>query len=150
MDINNITVICKVLDNNTFCYPVAKLLMHAIKVSAHCSDFPLLHFVIPTSNFKHLWHSSCLCQEGLEGKAAIITTTLRIENAVSDENILKGHFTETLPMDFLCHHCCQSTLQPINLFRIELSVGYANVVCQIWFIWLRSHNIKYMCFIRIK
>lgn len=122
MDINDITVICKIVGNNIFCHWVAKLLMHIIKVYEYCSDFPFLHFLIPTSNFEHLWHSSCLCQRGIEGKAAISTPTLSIENEVSDENILKGHFTETLPMDFLCHQCCQSTLQPINLFGIEFSV----------------------------
>lgn len=114
----------KVLGNNIFCYLVAKLLMYTIKVYAYCSDFLLLHFVIPTSNFKHLWHSSCLCQRGIEGKAAISITALSVKNVVSDENIPKGHFTETvaMPMDFLWHHGCQSTLKPINLFHIALSV----------------------------
>lgn len=121
-DVKDTTVICKVLGNNVFCHLAAKLLIHTIKACTYCSDFPLPHFVIPTSNFKHLWHSSCLCQRGIEGKAAVSTTTPSIENAVSDENTLKSHFTETCQWIFLCHYCCQSTLQPINLFHIELSV----------------------------
>lgn len=143
-DVKDTTVICKVLGNNVFCHLAAKLLIHTIKACTYCSDFPLPYFVIPTSNFKHLWHSSCLCQRGIEGKAAVSTTTPSIENAVSDENTLKSHFTETLPMDFFMPLLLPKYTATHQLISYWV-VCRPSVVCQIWFSWLHPRNVKYMC-----
>lgn len=140
----------KVLGNNIFCYLVAKLLMYTIKVYAYCSDFLLLHFVIPTSFQASVTQQLFVLERNRRESSYQHHSTERQECGLwwkhterpfhRDGGNANGFFmapwlpkyTETHQLISYCVVCRPS------------------VVCQIWFSWLCSHNVKYMCFSRIK
>lgn len=67
----------EVLGNNFFCHLRVQLLTHTFKVYAYCSDFPLLYFVIPSFDFKHLWYTSLFVLERNRGEKSYPSASQR-------------------------------------------------------------------------